>query len=103
MTLPEIVELILEDDEELNAEFPNTTPAMTALVTSLALMRSSLQREIATSEGIAASVEKWKEFYGQATPESVRNWVAQLGEKMRSIPIPLSYVLEVASADEDCA
>lgn len=90
MTLREIDECLREDT--------SADGAMDRLVAVLALLRSMRQGETATNEGITASLNEFRETYGDVTHENV-NCFMQMPTGVLDTDIPNDYVLEVMGAD----
>lgn len=91
MTLRELNDL-LREDEVVRGEDP-----MTRLVALVALLRTARQGEIATNEGIDASVRAFRRLYGAVTTETVDRFSA-LGDAL-DVDIPMDQILAVMEAD----
>lgn len=92
MTLAEFVDSMYEEDDE------GPVDSRSVLVGVVALLRSLMQREITTDEGILAGCNAWVEAYGKPTEEKIRTMVAAFGE-MAHKPIPIAYIEAVMKAD----
>ena len=88
MTLREIDKCLRDDGDD----------PMDRLVAALALLRSISQLEVATSEGIAASVNEFRRQYGDVTHANVDRFM-QMPPGVLDTDIPNEYVLEVLDAD----
>ena len=97
MTAREFVRYVTASENDAS---PRELRGHDALCGVLAMLRSAIQQEIATNEGIAASVGVWMAQHGDPTPEKVQAWVnlAEFDDVM-TVDIPLEVWFEVMEAD----
>jgi hypothetical protein len=89
MTFRELVFDVCEVDDD----------PMCALVCALQLLRSTVQREAATDEGVTASINEWKRHYGDITSAKVRAWVENI-PRIAALEIPDEAIEKYLMADE---
>lgn len=83
----------LRESELVNGD--NPLDRLTAII---AVLRTANQREIATSDGILCSVNKFVENFGPITTASVDEFVEPM-EAMMEIDILDDYLMEILEAD----
>lgn len=93
ITLNEINSLLRE------IEISEQRSARERLVAYIAILRSVIQREIATNEGIEAALAAYNAKFGEPTTENVDAFVDGLSFELREKPIPYKYVEEILDAD----
>jgi hypothetical protein len=90
MTIKDIESLLNVEDEN----------PMDCLVGILAILRSAMQGETATDEGVTASVRAWKNEHGEVTSEAIRDWVASLPESLTTYEFPEEFVMSAIKPDD---